>query len=586
MGKFFTLIMNTRLNKFLEEYKIMSKCQIGFRKDCRTADHLLVLKTLTDFYKSKRKPIFACFIDFKKAYDSVWREGLFFKLIQYGCSKNFIRLIISMYSSVNCSVKLEKGSTPFFKSHVGVKQGCNLSPTLFNMFINDIPNLFNSSCAPVKLGKTELNCLLYADDLVLLSESKSGLQNCLTKLGSYTKKWKLNINLKKSKVLLFGTPTQRHAHLSSNWSFENITLEQVDEYCYLGITLHFSGNFKRTQKILYSKAIRAYHCLFKSFSNMENVPIKLLLKLFSSTIVPVLLYSCEVWGPYLLGKIHSFATFKTKIFKLTNDIERLHLKFCKRILGVHAKSTNLAVYGELGRAPLIIQIATLITKYWFRTKSPTFTDTLAGEAARVCMDFNLQPILFTKYLLQLCNIEVSNFKNFVIPPEEQGNFCHYLRNKLHELYTDYWKEQIQQGGNSGKLRVFKKLKINFGFENYLSEIHNSKHRQAVTKLRISAHRLPVETGRYSNVLYSDRICKHCDLGGVGNEQHFLTSCTNTKFTDLRRVFIENLCKINNTFKSFNAQDLFNYLMFMQDKSAMNLTGKYCFDVLTLFDSLK
>jgi hypothetical protein len=73
--------MNERLNKYLDENNIMSNCQIGFRKNYRTADHLLVLKTLIDYYKSKRKPIFACFIDFKKAYNSVWREGLFFKLI-------------------------------------------------------------------------------------------------------------------------------------------------------------------------------------------------------------------------------------------------------------------------------------------------------------------------------------------------------------------------------------------------------------------------------------------------------------------------------------------------------------------------
>jgi hypothetical protein len=99
-----------------------------------------------------------------------------------------------MYSSVNLPVKLDKGCTPFFKSQVGVKQGCNLSPTLFNMFINGIPDLFNSSCDPVQLGKTDLNCLLYADDLILLSESKTGLQNCLTKLESFTKQWKLKIN--------------------------------------------------------------------------------------------------------------------------------------------------------------------------------------------------------------------------------------------------------------------------------------------------------------------------------------------------------------------------------------------------------
>ena len=177
----------------------------GFRKKIRTADHLLVLKTLVDYYKSKRKQIFACFIDFRKAYESVWREGLFLKLILNGCSMKFIRLMLNIYSSYNCSVRLEEGSTPFFKSQIGVKQGCNI-------FINDLPDIFNRSCTPVTLNDSKLSCLLYADDLVLLSESKAGLQNCLTKLDSYTKKWKLNINFKKSKVMVFGTPTQNRLH--------------------------------------------------------------------------------------------------------------------------------------------------------------------------------------------------------------------------------------------------------------------------------------------------------------------------------------------------------------------------------------
>jgi hypothetical protein len=100
-----------------------------------------------------------------------------------------------------------------------IKQGCNLSPTLFNLFINDLSDIFDRSCTPVKLNDTNLSCLLYADDLVLLSESRAGLQNCLTKLVYYTKKWKLNINLKKSKVLIFGTPTQKRWHSTSIWTF-------------------------------------------------------------------------------------------------------------------------------------------------------------------------------------------------------------------------------------------------------------------------------------------------------------------------------------------------------------------------------
>ena len=69
-----------RLNYYLEQHKILSRCQIGFKKDCRTADHLLVLKTLMEIYKVKRKPIFAWFVDFRKAYDSVGERADFSSL--------------------------------------------------------------------------------------------------------------------------------------------------------------------------------------------------------------------------------------------------------------------------------------------------------------------------------------------------------------------------------------------------------------------------------------------------------------------------------------------------------------------------
>ena len=212
-----------------------------------------------------------------------------------------------------------------------MKQGCNLSSTLFNIFINDVPNLFDDSCDPVRLGNTNLNCLLYADDLVLLSESQKGLQYFLTKLERYTNRWKLNINKKKSKILLIGTPAQRRTYVTTNRVFDSNILEQVNEYCYLGIIINPSGTFKKALKALHNKALRAYHCLFKKFSNFDNVPISLLLKLFSSIVIPILLYCSEIWGLYILGKITTFEMFKNKMFKLINEL----LKFCKRILGVH-----------------------------------------------------------------------------------------------------------------------------------------------------------------------------------------------------------------------------------------------------------
>ena len=194
--------------------------------------------------------------------------------------------------------------------------------------------------------------------------SQKGLQYCLMKLERYTNRWKLNINKKKSKILLIGPAAQRCTYVTTNWVFDSNILEQVNEYCYLGIIINPSGTFKKALKALHNKALRAYHCLFKKFSNFDNVPISLLLKLFSSMVIPILLYCSEIWGPYMLGKITTFEMFKNKMFKFTNELEKFHVKFCKRIPGVHSKSTNVAVYAELGRLPLIVLISIQIVKYW------------------------------------------------------------------------------------------------------------------------------------------------------------------------------------------------------------------------------
>ena len=130
-----------------------------------------------DKYLSKNKKLYFCFVDFRKAYDSIWRKGLFDKLYSYGISAKFINILKSMYDKVKLSVRLQGGITDFFASNIGLKQGCNLSPILFNIFINDINDIFDSTfCQPPTIYNVTLNNLLYADDLILMSESSSGLQ--------------------------------------------------------------------------------------------------------------------------------------------------------------------------------------------------------------------------------------------------------------------------------------------------------------------------------------------------------------------------------------------------------------------------
>ena len=117
------------------------------------------------------------------------------KLLDTGVGLKFYSIVKDMYS--NTKIVFKKGnrlSDPVsFKC--GVKQGGGLSPLLFSIFTNDIPTLVRDEIyAPLKLLDVDTSCLLYADDLVLLSESESGLLSCLDKLNVYSKKWKLDIN--------------------------------------------------------------------------------------------------------------------------------------------------------------------------------------------------------------------------------------------------------------------------------------------------------------------------------------------------------------------------------------------------------
>ena len=108
-----------------------------------------------------------------------------------------------MYDITKVSVHLSRGITKFFPSNVGLKQGCNMSPILFSLFINDINEIFDVRfCRPVTLGNIKLNNLLYADDLILISETRTGLQSCLDNLQAYCQKWKLTVNNKKTKVMV------------------------------------------------------------------------------------------------------------------------------------------------------------------------------------------------------------------------------------------------------------------------------------------------------------------------------------------------------------------------------------------------
>ena len=187
-----------------------------------------------------------------------------------------------MYTELQAALKLPNGVTPYFSSLIGVRQGCNLSPLLFNFFVNDIFDLFdNAKCDPVKLHNKLIHCLMYADDLLILSETENGLTESLERLNNYAKKWKLKINAKKTKIIVF---IKAGRIINVKLRKDDIIIQSCSEYTYIGTVFTPGNRSKKAQIELYKKACRAFFGFLSAVNVQTGSQISTGSKLFNSLV--------------------------------------------------------------------------------------------------------------------------------------------------------------------------------------------------------------------------------------------------------------------------------------------------------------
>ena len=566
--KLFCSVLHNRLVKFVDDNSIIPSNQIGFRKGSRTSDHILVLKTLIDKYihRASKSYLYVCFVDFSAAFDTVWRNALLYKLFKIGIRGNFLHIIQDMYASVSFTVKCDGKLTDNFDTSVGVKQGCILSPMFFNIYLSDLTEIFDDSCDPVQLNNSPLSCLMYADDLILLSDSAQGLQCALDKLQSYCQKWKLLVNIDKSNVMIFnksGRVLTKHI-----FKYGDCILKITNEYCYLGIIFTPSGSFTKAMCRLKDKALKAY---FKVRDNLISNSSHTSFKLFQTLIQPILTYGCEVWAPYLLKNLNdcNFLNICDKV-----PSETLHIKVCKLILGVFRKASNAAVRGELGSFPLLIPMLSLAIKYWWKLnklcasgqKSLVIDALLENRKLDLTHTFTWSSGI--KSMFQLIDKpDVWNKPNLIT----KVNFDDCITSSIKSVYSSLWFNHISL--SQPKLRTYCQFKKSFAMENYVKAFNRSS-RSMLCKLRISAHQLMIERGRYTSpkIDINDRLCNYCDLHEVEDEFHFIMKCK--LYNVLRDQLFHDVSDIYNisTFdiNSLSNDDIFKFIMSANDYDTLKI----------------
>jgi hypothetical protein len=231
--------------------------QAGFRKGYSTIDHVFVLHNLINMYLHKGKCLYGCFVDYRKAFDSVDRVELWQKLLKSDINGRILDVVVNLYEQAKSCLSVNGSVSDYFPCNVGVRQGENLSPLLFAIFLNDLElflsRAYNGSFYGSKIIsealKTEdmviyfkLYTLLYADDTILLADSPEELQKALDSMYEYCNIYKLQVNRSKTKIVVFSRGKIRKV---PHFTYGDKTLEVVDDYTYLGVIFYFNGNFNK-----------------------------------------------------------------------------------------------------------------------------------------------------------------------------------------------------------------------------------------------------------------------------------------------------------------------------------------------------
>ena len=202
VGKIFSAVLNERLCKWIERNRVLGEEQNGFRIGRRAEDNIFVLNEMIERKRSEGRKLYLGFLDIEKAYDRVSREMLCKVLEKVGLSEKIVNIVRSMYQNTRAKYRLGNIETEWVRSERGVRQGCILSPTLFSLYTEELAVRMRRINAGVKVGTDKLGLLLYADDVVVMSESANELQSLLDIVGQYGRDFGVRFSSEKSKVMI------------------------------------------------------------------------------------------------------------------------------------------------------------------------------------------------------------------------------------------------------------------------------------------------------------------------------------------------------------------------------------------------
>ena len=299
--------------------------------------------------------------------------------------------------------------------------------------------------------------------------------------------------------------------------YDGMQIDIVEKFVYLGILFTTGGSFSGAQNTLAGQSLKAIFRLNKYIYKFTNLSVKHKLDLFDKLVLPILNYGNEVWG-----------------FHGGKAVEKVHMQYCKRLLGVKKCTQNDFIYGELGRTSLQCQRLVNIVKYWIKIMNMSDQKYVKIVYNLLYNDLLDKPTcvnwctLLRNLLYSLDLAEVWNYQSV----GNIGTFLMLVHDRINDRFIVELQSRIRDSTRASLYRYFD----SFGFKSYLDVVTIGKFRTCLTQLRVASHRLYIETGRWhkpQKIPVTERKCYICNV--LEDEYHFVMECC--LYESLRKKFL-------------------------------------------------
>ena len=537
--------------------------QAGFQQARSTLHNAFALMHFVHRHRHNRQPLYWVMVDVNKAYDSVVHWRILDVLHSHDMPPHVVRAIAGCYAGLQYRVVGEQGLGAPFHVRRGVKQGCPLSPCLFNAYIADLSVHVTSQCpgdgpvlqvAPFALGHHP--DFTYADDICLLALDPVGLQRLLTATGSFLHTRQLHMEPDKMSCMVFGSPRIRGEVPPPQLQVhgEAVPLANPHGEVYLGMCFDSDANPT-------TMAAHRAKCFATSFAGCAaalqaaytRVPYSVphLLTLLHMVAMPAGLYGCELWGPLLLyPSTATTACADTCLYALTDPLELQRCKALRQRFRLPVAVPKLCLLHELGLAPLSHTYIVRAVRFYNRLLADTGRPSPAApspyrQALAMDVEWGLRGTYTWAYalsrllllLLPRGNVVAKMRRGQALPVGE-------VKRALKHAYTQHVARLTGEtsGVGSWTRYYFRCVGLHpLGRQPaYLSLRATYWSVQRCLRFRLGCHYLRVNVGRWVNLPRPQRLCVRCPSGEVDDEDHCLFRCTYARLQHLRQHFWDRL----------------------------------------------